>query len=91
MGLDYIDLYLAHWPHAEKSISREALENAKASPTASKAERGILTETRNGNENASVIDWEHTSANIAKLAGMYNVFCIASVIYSPLTSPLHLS
>jgi diketogulonate reductase-like aldo/keto reductase len=69
MGLDYVDLYLAHWPHAEKAISREALEKARANATASKADRGILTQSRNGNDNSSVVDWEHTSGNLAKLAG----------------------
>lgn len=70
MGLDYVDLYLAHWPHAEKAISREALESARADSTASKADRGILTQSKNGNENSPVIDWEHTSGNLAKLAGI---------------------
>ncbi|RDL32480.1 Aldo reductase [Venustampulla echinocandica] len=65
MGIDYIDLWLAHWPYAAMPISREALE--KASPK--REERGQLIE-----DGKPVKDWAHTSTNIAKQAGKEGSF-----------------
>ncbi|OQU97572.1 hypothetical protein CLAIMM_03485 isoform 2 [Cladophialophora immunda] len=65
MGVDYVDLLLAHWPVAFKPISREALENANNRAYVSKSEKGILVEP--GTDKA-VIDWEHTTNNIATQA-----------------------
>lgn len=64
MGLEYVDLWLAHWPYAAVPISREALLNAKAGPGTSSVQRGIKEDG-----GKPVIDWEHTSANIAKIKG----------------------
>lgn len=65
MGLEYLDLFLVHWPVAFQAVSMEALKNARAEGHLSHADRGIRCDEK-GNE---LIDWKHTSAPIAKAAG----------------------
>jgi len=64
MNLDYVDLWLAHWPYAAKPISRAALEKAKCGPDTTPEDQGKLMDG-----DKPVIDWEHTSTNIAKQRG----------------------
>jgi len=63
-GLEYIDLFLVHWPIALKPISHEALINARAGHDATSEDKGILKEN-----DTPFIDWEHTSTPIAEKAG----------------------
>jgi diketogulonate reductase-like aldo/keto reductase len=44
MGLDYVDLWLAHWPFSLKAISREAPLNATVSPEDSHEDGRMLEE-----------------------------------------------
>lgn len=69
MGLDYVDLYLAHWPFVAKSVSRQALEKARAGPDSGPDEMGMLKEN-----DKPVIDWKHTVSNIAKRKGKEGSF-----------------
>ncbi|KAI9049385.1 hypothetical protein LZ554_006419 [Drepanopeziza brunnea f. sp. 'monogermtubi'] len=69
MGLEYVDLWLAHWPCATKPISRASLEKAKGGATRSAEEKGQLMES-----GKPVIDWEHSTANVAKLSGKTGSF-----------------
>ena len=59
MGLDYVDLYLAHWPMVLKATSD--LKYARATPEASNEERGIAVD-ENGK---CLIDWQHTTKSIS--------------------------
>jgi diketogulonate reductase-like aldo/keto reductase len=68
IGLDYVDLWLAHRPYATKPISREALLKAKSGPEGSFEKLGMLVEN-----NIPVVDWEHSSTNIAKRCGQHPV------------------
>ena len=69
-GLEYVDLLLAHWPAAQKPISREALEKAVAKPGATAEDKGQLADKDGKVE----IDWEHTSAPIAAKSGKKGSF-----------------
>lgn len=66
MGLGYVDLLLAHWPVAFKAASRTALVKAVTGPDASNADRGM--EVQSGTDKP-VVDWEHTSNNLASQEG----------------------
>ena len=69
MGLDHVDLYLAHWPCVWKPISRSALENAQAGPDATPESRGSLFEN-----DKPVVDWEHSTTHMAKQKGRKGSF-----------------
>ncbi|KAK3714192.1 hypothetical protein LTR37_007994 [Vermiconidia calcicola] len=64
MGLEYVDLWLAHWPCVWKPVSRESLEKAWAGPDATREDKAQVYE-----DDKPVIDWEHTPTNIAKREG----------------------
>ncbi|KAK5138268.1 hypothetical protein LTR08_003329 [Meristemomyces frigidus] len=64
MGLDYIDLFLAHWPCAWKPRSREALENARSGPDDQEAKGMVFND-----DGKPAVDWEHSTRNMAKIKG----------------------
>ena len=63
MGLDYLDLFLAHWPVVFEA--RENLSTAKASFSATDADKGIATHP----DGKPVIDWKHSCESLAAAGG----------------------
>ena len=68
MGLDYVDLFLAHWPVALKATPD--LATAKASPNATSAVRRIATNA----DGKTLIDWTHTCESLAAANGYKGSF-----------------
>jgi glycerol 2-dehydrogenase (NADP+) len=69
MGLEYLDLWLAHWPTVWKPVSKEALVKAKSGPNVSREEKGMIYEA-----DKPVVDWEHCTRRLAKAAGKEGSF-----------------
>ena len=70
MGVEYLDLLLAHWPCAMMPTSRKGLEQAEfegPGDDASEEETAVLCD-KDGSE---VLDWEHTTENLCRLGGGY--------------------
>lgn len=61
MGLDYIDLFLAHWPVAFQP--RSNLAAAKAFPKATNKDRAIAGDLK------PVVDWTHSTESMATARG----------------------
>lgn len=59
MGLDYLDLFLAHWPVVLQATSN--ISTAKVFPGATDAEKAIATNA----DGKAIVDWIHTSQSIA--------------------------
>jgi len=70
MGLEYVDLYLAHWPCVWKPASRRALEAARAGPDADDEVRGVVC----GADGKPDVDWKHCTSNIARRKGHQGSF-----------------
>lgn len=64
MGLDYMDLFLAHWPVAFQA--RSHIATAKAFPGATNEDRAIAT---NDGDDKPVVDWAHTTESMAAAQG----------------------
>lgn len=68
MGLDHIDLFLAHWPLA--LLARSNIGSARAYPDATPDDSAIVT----GDDGKPVIDWAHTTESLAALNGQQGTF-----------------
>lgn len=68
MGIDYLDLFLAHWPLALKA--RSNIASARAFPDATDAEKAIATSS----DGKAIVDWTHTSQSIAVKNGQNGSF-----------------
>ena len=68
MGLDYVDLFLAHWPVAMKATSRADLEKARARHAVPPEELGIRKDPETGNE---MVDLEYSSKDFGEAVGKH--------------------
>ena len=70
MGLEYVDLWLSHWPVAYKPIDQAHLEKAYAGPDTTNVERGLEFDK----DEKPVIDWKHTSEKMCRMNGQQGSF-----------------
>lgn len=68
MGIDYLDLFLAHWPVVLEAASN--LSTAKSGSHATNAEKGIATDA----DGKPIVDWAHTCQSIAAANGRVGTF-----------------
>lgn len=68
IGIDYLDLFLAHWPVVLEA--RSNISTAKAFPDATDAEKAIATSAAG----KAMVDWTHTSESIAVMNGRTGSF-----------------
>lgn len=70
MGLEYVDLWLSHWPFALQPIDQAHLEKAFTGPETTNVDRGLVF----GEDGKPVIDYKHTSQSIARAQGKEGSF-----------------
>ena len=68
MGIDYLDLFLAHWPVVLEAAPN--LSTAEGLPNATNAEKGIATDA----DGKPIVDWAHTCQSIAAAKGQNGTF-----------------
>ena len=71
MGLDYIDLFLVHWPFVFQATGN--IDTAKAYSGAPSSEKAIATTTVDGKE-LPAIDWAHCTSDFAAANGREGSF-----------------
>lgn len=64
MGLEYVDLFLAHWP-VTFQVQSDRIAGARAFPGARNEDKAIVT----GADGKPAIDWAHTAESIAAAKG----------------------
>ena len=67
MNLEYIDLFLAHWPFTFQAQSNIA--TAKVYPDAPYADKAIAATTTTEGKEIPIIDWAHCTADFAAMNG----------------------
>lgn len=78
MGLEYVDLFLAHWPFAWKATSRAGLEKARAGQDVPLEEQGQLKVSETGKE--QLVDFEYSSKNFGEAVGKHTLSSSLKVI-----------
>lgn len=68
MGIDYLDLFLAHWPVVFEATSN--ISTAKAFAEATNREKAIAA----NDDGQVIIDWAHTCQSIAVASGQRGTF-----------------
>lgn len=77
MGLEYVDLFLAHWPLAMKATSRAGLEKARAGQDVPLEQQGMQKDPETGKE---VVDLEYSSRNFGEAVGKQTLLLFLKLV-----------